>query len=238
MAARTSLPPLFPPPRLPLVPVAGGAAVFPVHRIFCVGRNYAAHAAEMGAEVDREAPFYFTKSVFSLHACGGTLPYPPGTADYQHEVELVVALGASGFRVPVERAGALVCGHAVGLDMTRRDLQAIAKDKRRSWDVAKDVEHSAVVGPITPASDWAGPEGQRISLSVNGMPRQDSPLSEMVWTIPELIADLSRYYHLQPGDLIFTGTPAGVAAVHPGDRLRAEVEGLEPLELVIGPHPD
>ncbi|SEI02489.1 fumarylpyruvate hydrolase [Paracoccus alkenifer] len=238
MALETALAPLFPFPQLPAIPLVDGSGLFPVRRIFCVGRNYAAHAAEMGDEVDREAPFYFTKSVFALHPGGGMLPYACGTGDYHHEVELVVALGRAGFRVPVAQAGALVCGHAVGLDMTRRDLQALAKDRRRPWDVAKDVEHSAVIGPITPAGDWAGPENRRISLSVNGVVRQAAPLSDMVWSIPELIADLSRYYHLQPGDLIYTGTPAGVGAVQPGDRLRAEVEGLEPLELVIGPLPE
>lgn len=224
---------IFPAPVPPTVPVSGEAAAFPVRRIFCVGRNYAAHAAEMGVEVDREAPFYFTKSAFSL-AGGGTLPYPPGTGDYHHEVELVVALGRPAFRIDPDEAMGCVWGYAVGLDMTRRDLQAVAKSKQRPWDLGKDVENSAVIGALTPAAAFQ-PGEQRITLHVNGEPRQDAPLSDMVWSIPELIADLSRYYHLQPGDLIYTGTPAGVGAVQPGDRLEARVEGLEPLDVAIGP---
>lgn len=224
---------IFPAPVPPTVPVSGEAAAFPVRRIFCVGRNYAAHAAEMGVEVDREAPFYFTKSAFSL-AGGGTLPYPPGTGDYHHEVELVVALGRPAFRIDPDEAMGCVWGYAVGLDMTRRDLQAVAKSKQRPWDLGKDVENSAVIGALTPAAAFQ-PGDQRITLHVNGEPRQDAPLSDMVWSIPELIADLSRYYHLQPGDLIYTGTPAGVGAVQPGDRLEARVEGLEPLDVAIGP---
>ena len=224
---------IFPAPVPPTVPVSGEAAAFPVRRIFCVGRNYAAHAAEMGVEVDREAPFYFTKSAFSL-AGGGTLPYPPGTGDYHHEVELVVALGRPAFRIDPDEAMGCVWGYAVGLDMTRRDLQAVAKSKQRPWDLGKDVENSAVIGALTPAAAFQ-PGEQRIPLHVNGEPRQDAPLSDMVWSIPELIADLSRYYHLQPGDLIYTGTPAGVGAVQPGDRLEARVEGLEPLDVAIGP---
>ena len=224
---------IFPAPVPPTVPVSGEAAAFPVRRIFCVGRNYAAHAAEMGVEVDREAPFYFTKSAFSL-AGGGTLPYPPGTGDYHHEVELVVALGRPAFRIDPDEAMGCVWGYAVGLDMTRRDLQAVAKSKQRPCDLGKDVENSAVIGALTPAAAFQ-PGDQRITLHVNGEPRQDAPLSDMVWSIPELIADLSRYYHLQPGDLIYTGTPAGVGAVQPGDRLEARVEGLEPLDVAIGP---
>ena len=224
---------IFPAPVPPTVPVSGEAAAFPVRRIFCVGRNYAAHAAEMGVEVDREAPFYFTKSAFSL-AGAGTLPYPPGTGDYHHEVELVVALGRPAFRIDPDEAMGCVWGYAVGLDMTRRDLQAVAKSKQRPWDLGKDVENSAVIGALTPAAAFQ-PGEQRITLHVNGEPRQDAPLSDMVWSIPELIADLSRYYHLQPGDLIYTGTPAGVGAVQPGDRLEARVEGPEPLDVAIGP---
>lgn len=225
---------IFPAPVLPTVPITGEDAAFPVRRIFCVGRNYAAHAAEMGAEVDREAPFYFTKSAFAL-TLGGTLPYPPGTEDYHHEVELVVALGRPAFRIAAEGAMGCVHGYAVGLDMTRRDLQAVAKSKQRPWDLGKDVENSAVIGPITPAAGFGRLGDGRITLHVNGALRQDAPLSDMVWSVPELIADLSRYYHLQPGDLIYTGTPAGVGAVRPGDVLDARVEGLSPLTVTIGP---
>lgn len=224
---------IFPAPVLPTVPIAGQDAAFPVRRIFCVGRNYAAHAAEMGAEVDREAPFYFTKSAFALTG-GGTLPYPPGTEDYHHEVELVAALGRPAFRIAPDRAMDCVHGYAVGLDMTRRDLQAAAKARQRPWDLGKDVENSAVIGAITPAGGFQ-PANQRLSLTVNGALRQDAPLSDMVWSVADLIADLSRYYHLQPGDLIYTGTPAGVGAVRPGDRLQARVERLEPLDVAIGP---
>ncbi|WP_421703170.1 fumarylacetoacetate hydrolase family protein [Aliiroseovarius sp.] len=225
---------LFPAPEVRTVPVEGTEALYPVHRIFCVGRNYAAHAAEMGAEVDREAPFYFTKSLSALALSGQVQPYPPGTSDYHHEVELAVALGAGGFRVSVDEAGAMVFGYAAALDMTRRDLQARAKDKRRPWDLGKDVEGSAVLAPLTRADDFA-PGTQRIHLAVNGETRQDGRLDEMVHSVPEIIADLSLYYHLRAGDVILTGTPAGVGSVTPGDRLTGGVEGLQPISLTLGP---
>lgn len=223
----------FAAPDWPTLPVAGQAARFPVRRIFCVGRNYAAHAAEMGTEVDREAPFYFTKSALAVADSGSVLPYPPGTADLHHEMELVVALGAPGFRVGADAAMGLVFGYAAGLDMTRRDLQAAAKAKQRPWSLGKDFEGSAVIAPITPAAAFAAPGDRRISLSVDGALRQDARLSDMVWTVPELIADLSRFYHLAPGDVIFTGTPAGVGAVGPGARIRGEIEGLDPVTLTL-----
>ncbi len=225
---------LFPAPDWPTLPVQGADARFPVRRVFCVGRNYAAHAAEMGAEVDREAPFYFTKSALAVVPSGTTQPYPPATADLHHEVELVVALGAAGFRVAPEAAMGLVWGYGVGLDMTRRDLQAAAKDKRRPWSMGKDFAGSAVIGPLTPAAGFT-PDAQRIALSVNGDLRQDAVLAEMVWRVPELIADLSRYEGLGPGDLIMTGTPAGVGAVVPGDRLEGRIDGLAPVTLSVGP---
>ena len=208
-------------------------AAFPVNRIFCVGRNYADHAKEMGHEVDREAPFYFTKSPAHLIHSGVTVPYPPGTADFHHEMEFVVALGASGFRVAKAEAMGLVLGYAAGLDMTRRDLQGAAKDKRRPWDTGKDFENAAVIGPISRAADFGAPGPQAISLHLNGKPVQQARLSDMVWSVSELIAHLSTLYHLAPGDLIFTGTPAGVGPVKPGDRLHGEVEGLAPVELAI-----
>ena len=225
---------LFPAPEVKTLAVKGEAALYPVHRIFCVGRNYAAHAAEMGAEVDREAPFYFTKSLSALSPSGKAQPYPPGTSDYHHEVELAVALGASGFRIAVEDAGAMVFGYAAALDMTRRDLQARAKEKRRPWDLGKDVEGSAVLAPLTRADQFALSD-QWIQLSVNGEIRQDGRLDEMVHSVPEIIADLSRYYHLQAGDVILTGTPAGVGAVAPGDRLSGGIDGLAPLSLTLDP---
>jgi fumarylpyruvate hydrolase len=223
---------LFPPRPVPVLPVAGGGPGFPVARIFCVGRNYADHAAEMGAEVDREAPFYFTKSCHAVLPFGADLPYPPGTADLHHEVELVAALGA----VPVagDPLGA-VWGYAVGLDMTRRDLQAEAKAKRRPWDTGKDFEGSAVLGALVPAAVWGTPGPQRMRLVVNGAVRQDTLLDAMVWSLPEIIEHLSTLYRLGPGDVIMTGTPAGVAAVVPGDLLEGEVEGLAPLVVRIAP---
>lgn len=225
---------LFPAPEWPSLPVAGSQARFPVRRIFCVGRNYAAHAAEMGNEVDRAAPFYFTKSPLAVVESGATVAYAPGTADLHHEMEFVVALGRPGFRVAAEAAMALVFGYAAGLDMTRRDLQAAAKARQRPWDLAKDFEDSAVLAPITPAGNFGVIGDQRIALSVNGAPRQEARLSDMVWSVPELIADLSRFYHLAPGDLIFTGTPAGVGAVGAGDRIRGEIDGLAPVDLTLG----
>lgn len=227
---------LFPAPDWPLLPVIGRDALFPVRRVFCVGRNYAEHAAEMGHAVDRSAPFYFTKSALSVAIAAGEveLPYPPETADYHHEVELVAAIGAPLFRTTPEAAMAAVWGYACGLDMTRRDLQAKAKDKGRPWSLGKDVEASAVIGALTPAAGWDRLGDATISLSVNGTRRQHAPLSDMVWSLPELLVDLSRFYHLAPGDLIMTGTPAGVGAVRPGDRIEAAVDGLAPLTVTIG----
>ncbi|MCZ8180829.1 MAG: fumarylacetoacetate hydrolase family protein [Rhizobium sp.] len=226
--------PLFSIPTAPLIPVLGLQEGFPIHRIFCVGRNYAAHAAELGNTVDRVAPFYFTKPPTGLVIEGCTIAYPPGTEDYHHEIELVIAIGAPAFRVSTEEAMKSVFGYAVGLDMTRRDLQNAMKEKQRPWDISKAFEESAVIGPITPASEFA-PDAQRISLLVNGSLRQEGHLNEMVWTVPEMISHLSRYYHLTPGDLIFTGTPSGVGALQPGDRLAGAVEGLTPIVVTIGP---
>lgn len=225
---------LFSIPSAPLVPILGLDDGFPIHRIFCVGRNYAAHAAEMGNTVDRVAPFYFTKPPTGLVLEGGTIAYPPGTEDYHHEIELVIAIGAPAFRVAAEEAMAAVYGYAVGLDMTRRDLQQAAKDKQRPWDIAKAFEESAVIGAITPAADFAA-QAQRISLFVNDGLRQEGHLNEMIWSVPEIVSHLSRYYHLTPGDLIFTGTPSGVGPLQPGDRLAGAVEGLSPITVTIGP---
>ncbi|MFM2354748.1 MAG: hypothetical protein RLZZ528_484 [Pseudomonadota bacterium] len=223
---------LFPPPEVPSLAVEGLPSRYPVRRIFCVGRNYAEHAAEMGNAVDRSAPFYFTKS--PLHLAGaGAVPYAPGTADYQHEVELVVAIGVPVFRVDATQALDAAFGYAVGLDMTRRDLQAASKEKRQPWDTGKDVEGSAVVGALRPAAGF-DPNGQsRLTLSVNGAPRQAGLLSDMVWRVDEIIAHLSTLYHLGPGDLILTGTPAGVGPVQRGDRLDAACDGLPGLSVTI-----
>jgi fumarylpyruvate hydrolase len=226
---------VFPPPPLPAVPVEGTDALYAVSRIFCVGRNYAEHAREMGFEVDREAPFYFTKPANALTLSGATIPYPPGTNNYHYEMELVVAIGAPAFFVPAERAGEAVFGYACGLDMTRRDLQFGAREKGRPWDFGKSFEQSAVIGPLRRAAEVGALGPQRLTLAVNGQRRQDTLLSSMVWSVPELIAYLSRFYHLVPGDLIYTGTPAGVGAVIAGDQITGAIDGLKPVELAIAP---
>ncbi len=226
---------LFEIPASPLVPVEGEEAGYPVHRIFCVGRNYAAHAAEMGAEVDREEPFYFTKPASAIVLSGAEIPYPPGTSNLHHEMELVVAIGAPLFKAGIEEAAKAVYGYACGLDMTRRDLQQAARVKQRPWDLGKAFENSAVIGTITKAVTFAGVGDQRIWLKVGEEMRQDARLSDLVWSVPELISHLSRYYHLRQGDLLYTGTPAGVGPVVAGDRITGGIDGLEPIELSIGP---
>ena len=227
-------PPLFQLPDIPGIPVHGETGTYPIGRIFCVGRNYAAHAAEMGVEVDREAPFYFTKSAANAVPSGAEVPYPPGTGDYHHEMELAVALGRQLFQADSAEAGAAIFGYCCALDMTRRDLQILERKKQRPWDLGKDVENGAVFGPLTRAADWQPRDDTAIRLSVNGEKRQAATLSELVWTIDEILAHLSGFYHLRPGDLILTGTPAGVGPVRPGDRLLGIVEGLDPVELALG----
>jgi fumarylpyruvate hydrolase len=223
-------------PVAPTLPVKGRPESASVNRIFCVGRNYAAHAAEMGHKVDKagDRPFYFTKSPRALAPSGATIPYPPETANLHHEMELVVVIGAPGFRVAPERADTLIFGYACGLDMTRRDLQNAARDKGRPWDLGKDFENSAVVSEIIPMPGVALERGA-IALSVNGAVKQSSDLDKLVWSIRELIADLSNYYHLEPGDLLFTGTPEGVGQVKPGDRLEGRIDGVGTISLTIGP---
>ncbi len=213
---------LFPPPAVRSIPVVGETAEYPVHRIFCVGRNYADHAKEMGSTIDRSAPFYFTKSLTALAASPARMPYPPGTADYHHEVELVVALGAPLFNADASATSAAILGYAVGLDMTRRDLQAASKEKRQPWDTGKDVEGSAIVGAITRRADAGDLQGKAIRLSLDGQDRQVGRLSDMVWSVDEILAHLSGLYHLGAGDLIFTGTPAGVGPVLPGQQDRGQ----------------
>ena len=227
---------LFAPPAPASLPIQGSDARFPVGRIFCVGRNYHAHAIEMGAPVDKASmqPFYFIKDAGSLVESGASLPYPPGTRDYQHEMELVVAIGASGFRVAEADAPSLVWGYACGLDMTRRDLQRVAREAGKPWDLAKNFEGAAVLSGIVPKAGADVLQSGAISLQVNGLTRQSGNLAQLIWSIPELIADLSRFYHLQPGDLIFTGTPEGVSAVVPGDRLTGRIEGVGEITLTIG----
>lgn len=214
-----------------VVPVEGGGG-FAVRRVFCVGRNYAAHAREMGRDPDREPPFFFTKWAESVVPGSGTITYPPRTANYHHEVELVVAIAEGGANIPQDRALDHVFGYAVGLDMTRRDLQLVARAAGRPWDLAKNFENAAVLSAIVPNGRVLG-QGA-IGLQVNGAPRQGADLGQMIWSIPELIADLSRYYHLRPGDLLFTGTPEGVGAVVPGDRITGRIEGVGEITLTIG----
>jgi fumarylpyruvate hydrolase len=224
---------LFPSLQYPMVPA--GASLYPVHRIFCVGRNYAEHAAEMGVEVDREAPFYFLKDAQSLVQSGATIAYPPGTENFHYEMELVLAIGAPVFRASPETAAAAIWGYGCGLDMTRRDLQLAARAKQRPWDLGKNVEQSAVMSALVPAAEVGAIGPQRIWLSVNGVVKQDAHLSDLVWSTVELVAHLSRFYHLAPGDLIYTGTPAGVGAVVAGDVIHGGIDGLPPIELRVGP---
>ncbi|MCL8000247.1 fumarylacetoacetate hydrolase family protein [Brucella sp. 21LCYQ03] len=226
---------LFRDPEFQSVPVAGSNMRYPVHRIFCVGRNYADHAKEMGVEVDREAPFYFLKSPLALVENGSTIPYPPGTTNFHYEMEFVVVIGAPLFRASQEEAMTAVFGYATGLDMTRRDLQLKAREKGRPWDFGKDFEKSAVLSTITLAADFGSIRDQRIWLEVDQTIRQDSKLSDLIWSVPELLSDLSQYYHLRPGDVIYTGTPAGVGSVVTGNTIKGGVDCLHNVQLHIGP---
>jgi len=224
------------PPPVYSLPVRGKAERLPVHRLFFVGRNYHAHAVEMGRPVDKaaERPFYFTKSASTLVESGATVAYPPATGNYHFEMELVLAIGKPGFRVAEADAATLIYGYACGLDMTRRDLQLAARDKGRPWDLGKDIEQGSVVSEIVPMPGRVIDKGV-LELSVDGQPRQKSDIDKLIWSIPELIADLSLFYHLQPGDLIFTGTPEGVGPVRPGERIDGRVEGVGTIALHVGP---
>ncbi len=227
---------LWSPAPTPSLPVRGCDARFPVRRIFCVGRNYHAHAIEMGNPIDKATmrPFYFMKDAGSLVESGATVPYPPGTQDYQYEMELVVAIGAAGFRVAEAEADRLIHGYAAGLDMTRRDLQKAGRDQGRPWGLGKNFEQGAICGEIVPAAGLGVLDRGAIALQVNGQTRQSADLSLLIWNLRELIADLSQFYHLQAGDLIYTGTPEGVGAVKPGDRLQGHIEGVGDIALQIG----
>jgi len=226
---------LFPAPPVSAVPVRGRRERVPIHRIFCVGRNYEAHAREMGVAVDRDAPFYFTKSAVHYAPSGATVPYPPGTGNYHYEMELVVVIGRDAFRVPADRALDCVFGYACGLDMTRRDVQLAAREQRRPWDLAKDVEGSAVIAEIVPATECGRLGEGSIELRVNGDTKQQSDLSLLIHGVPDIVAHLSTYYHLRPGDVIFTGTPEGVGPVQPGDRLDGSIAGVGTIAIGIGP---
>lgn len=224
---------IFAPAEQASVAVRGTTARYAVTRIFCVGRNYAAHALEMGGNPDREPPFYFSKPASALVPSGATVPYPPGTQNYHYEMELVIAIGTPVFKVTPEAASAVAWGYAAGLDMTRRDLQAKAKAAGRPWDTAKGFEQSAVITELVRASDLGAMNAGAITLAVNGVEKQRGDLADMIWNVPEIISNLSQYYHLQPGDLIYTGTPEGVGAVKPGDVITGRVEGLAELSLTI-----
>lgn len=225
---------LFAPPDVASVPIRGSDAHFPIRRIFCIGRNYEAHAREMGLEADRETPFYFTKAAAHYAPSGATVPYPPGTANYHHELELVVGIGKAGFQIPEAQALAHVFGYGCGLDMTRRDLQFQAREKRLPWDLAKDCENAAVLSELVPASAIGHPRSGKIELKVNDAIRQSSDIGMMIHPVPAIIAHLSCFYHLQPGDLIFTGTPEGVGPVVAGDRIDGTIEGVGAITLNIG----
>ena len=225
---------VFPPEPQVSVPVVGSDAQFPVRRLYCVGRNYAAHAREMGAD-ERDPPFFFCKPDNAIVFCapGNTVevPYPGQTSDYQHEIELVVAIGKGGSNITAANANAHVFGYAVGLDMTRRDLQSQMKKQGRPWEVGKAFDHSAPIGPIHPASKIGHPAKGALWVQVDGADRQRSDLSLLMWSVPETIANLSTLFELQPGDLIYSGTPEGVAAVARGQTMKGGVDGLG--EIVV-----
>jgi fumarylpyruvate hydrolase len=224
---------------LPSVPVAGGDGRFPVRHIYCVGRNYAEHAKEMGGDATKEPPFFFTKPADAVvpvvPPAVGEIRYPLATKNFHHEIELVVAIGARGVALAPGAALGVVWGYAVGLDMTRRDLQGEMREKKRPWDIGKSFSQAAPIGPIHPVSAVGHPARGRIWLDVNGVRRQQGDLGDMIWDVAHTIHFLSQYYELLPGDLIYTGTPAGVGAVVAGDRLDGGIEGLGMLAVSIAP---
>lgn len=215
--------------------IDGSEARFPVRRVYCVGRNYRAHALEMGADPDREAPFFFMKPADAVRPDGATIAYPPMTRDLQHEVELVVAIGRAGADLSVHSARDLVFGYAVGLDLTRRDLQAAAKKAGHPWETGKAFDGAAPIGALATARSVHLAPQAAITLAVNGAARQRGVLGQMIWSVDEVLVELSRLFTLRPGDLVFTGTPEGVGALEPGDRLEARCDGLPPLSVTIGP---
>lgn len=224
---------VFSPAPVPTVPVVGAATLFPVHRIYCVGRNYADHAIEMGHDPSREAPFFFQKNADSVLPPGSDFPYPSGSSDVHHEIELVVALKSGGSDIPVDDALRHVFGYGVGLDMTRRDLQAEAKKAGRPWEVGKAFEHAAPCSALHSAEKIGHPQQGAIWLKVNGTARQQGDLNQMIWKVPEMISYLSGLFTLQAGDLIFSGTPAGVGPVVRGDRLSGGIDGVGTLDLIV-----
>lgn len=228
-----STPYVIAPPAVTVLPVHGTDGLFPVRRIYCVGRNYAAHAIEMGHDPDREEPFFFQKNAGDLLPPGADFSYPPHSADVHFEVELVVALGGGGRDIAMAEARDCVFGYAVGIDMTRRDLQALAKEKGRPWEAAKAFDASAPCSTIVPATRIGHPDSGSITLDVNGKRRQSGDLSQMIWKVPEIIAKLSGLFTLSPGDLIYTGTPSGVGAVMRGDAMKAQISGIGSLHVRV-----
>jgi fumarylpyruvate hydrolase len=224
---------VIPAPPIPALDVEGEKGRFPVYRIFCVGRNYADHAREMGHDPNREPPFFFMKPASAIVTGNADFPYPSATKDVHHEMELVVAIGKGGTNIPAEQALDHVYGYAVGLDMTRRDLQGEAKKLGRPWDTGKAFDHSAPCSAIVPAAKIGHPAKGRISLKVNGEIRQDGDLSQLIWNIPDTIAYLSTLFALAPGDLIYSGTPAGVGPVKKGDTLEGSVEGVGTIKFKV-----
>ncbi|SEI23286.1 fumarylpyruvate hydrolase [Tardiphaga sp. OK245] len=225
---------VFAPPAIASVAVAGDSARFPVRRIFCVGRNYAAHAREMGKDPDREPPFFFTKPSDAVVDNGETIPYPPETANLHYEIELIVAIGKGGFSISAASALDHVFGYGVGIDLTRRDLQFEARDKGRPWDWGKAFDHSAPIAPLHRVDGSFRPNAGRIWLAVNGDVKQDADLAELIWPVPDIIAVLSRSMVLKPGDLVMTGTPAGVGAIVTGDKVTGGIAGLGQIDITIG----
>ena len=228
---------VIPEPKRPVLPVSGTDDVFPVRRVYCVGRNFAAHAREMGHDPDREPPFFFLKPADALQpireSATGEHPYPPKTADYHFELEMVVALAKGGRDIPVARALDCVYGYGIGLDMTRRDLQQVAKDMRRPWEMGKSADLSGPVGPLHPAAKVGHPAKGAITLTVDGQVRQKADLSQMIWSVPEQISFLSEYFELAAGDVIFAGTPEGVGKVARGETMIGAVEGLGEIRVKV-----
>jgi fumarylpyruvate hydrolase len=222
---------------IPSIPVAGRGDRFPVRHIYCVGRNYAEHAKEMGGDASKEPPFFFTKPADAIVPVVapdvGEVRYPSVTKNYQHELELVVAIGSAGVNLAPESTQAIIYGYAVGLDMTRRDLQNQMREIKRPWDIGKSFAEAAPIGPVYPVTQVGHPSRGRIALDVNGELRQRGDLSDMIWDVPHVLSFLSQYYELLPGDLVFTGTPSGVAAVAAGDQLVGRIEGLGTLSIRI-----
>jgi len=225
-------------PQPPILAPTSDGRQFPVRRVFCIGRNYAAHAREMGKDPEREAPFYFTKWAETVVPSGSTIAYPPLTSNYQFEAELVVAIGKGGRNIAAEAAREHVWGYAAGLDMTRRDLQFEARDKGRPWDIGKNVEQSAPLGLIHPASEVGPLSKGPIRLRVNEVIKQDADLAELIWPVEDIIAHVARGYRLEAGDLIYTGTPAGVGPVVSGDVITVGIAGLSDLTVTVGPLAD